>query len=730
MSRRTLPLADLDRSVAGRIAEEAILGHASDEPFAAEAVLARSPELWAHASVVIDLAYEEFCQRVERGEEVDVADFIRRFPGVAVPLQHQLMVHRLLASQLQPDPQPVDWPKAPGPFGQFDLLMLIGQGASARVYVARDRHLEDRACVVKVGRQIARERKSIARLDHPAIVDALFAGTDGQTRLDYLCMPLRGRWTLQQVIQFLGQQRPFFRKASDLWRLLEERDDLPEIAGTSRTYGGLLQDSRSLDELIVDWATQVLEGLEHAHAAGYVHCDVKPSNILIGWNGRAVLLDLHSAQSLECGNPVVAGTIPYMAPEQLALFLGDRERASARLTVAVDLFGWAATFVEALQGSPLFSISTEGRPRDELARLHLEARRNNIGLLRTGRPLVREFLSIVEACLAFASTERPASAGILREHVAALSKPVRKFRRFVVSHPLRSLAGAAAAIGLLVLLVAGSLPNSQRDAEMGQTRLAAGDLTAAYQFFHRALRWDEKNATARNGLVMTLLKQHQNAAALEHLDKASDDPFVIRCRAYAIISGRGALTEAMNLYRALIASQAVLPEDYNNAAYCLARQTTLQDLKEAEHWLRHAIETTPHLSEAWANLLVVQRQLAAYGHADLDLDLADRALREAQPSISVQCEAAMTFAIAGASSSGDESRIQECRRRVMEICDRALPLGLKRDFVRLIRQTWPDSELASAMIRMEPRLSDSPLVRGEHYLVLPSLPVASPASGR
>lgn len=727
MSRKSLPLVEIDRAAAQRLAAQAIVEHASSEPFAASAVLARSPELWAHASVVIDLAYEEFCQRLERGENVDVPDFVRRFPGIAVPLQHQLMVHQLLASQLQADPLVRDWPTAPGSFGQFELIMLIGQGASARVYAARDRHLEDRPCVVKVGRQIGRERKSIAKLDHPAIVDALFAGTDGSSQFDFLCMPLRGRWTLQQVLQLLGERQPPLTKASDLWRLLDERDDLPQIAGTARTYAGLLPDSRSIEELVVDWAAQTLAGLEHAHTAGYVHCDVKPSNVLIGWNGRAVLLDLHSAQSLDVGDSVIAGTIPYMAPEQLRLLLGERERDPVRLTAAVDLFGWATTFIEALQGGPRFQVAAEGRSRDEVARLHLDSRRRSASPKCLGRRLAQDFQAVAEACLAFAPEARPASAAVLREQVAALSRPSRKLRRFVLSHPFRSLIGASAAVSLSALLVAGSLPSSERYAELGLAKLTAGDLTEAYQLFQRALRWDGTNDSARCGLVMTLFKQHQFAAALEYLDKDSDDPFVLRCRAYAILCANGAPSEALDIYQSLIASSDVLPEDYNNASNCLTRLTTFPNLTQADHWLRLALEQKPDLSEAWANLLIIQRQLAAHGRIKQDLDLVDRALREAKPSSAVNFEAAMTFAIAGASfSADDESRSEECRRRVIEICERTLPLGLKKGFVRLIRQAWRDSELELALVRMEPQLLDFPLVRGEHYLILPTLP----ASGR
>lgn len=67
-----------------------------------------------------------------------------------------------------------------------------------------------------------------------------------------------------------------------------------------------------------DIAAQFLAGLEAIHHAGLVHCDLKPENIMITRAGRVVVMDFGIAKQTAQGTATVAGTLPYMSPEQLA----------------------------------------------------------------------------------------------------------------------------------------------------------------------------------------------------------------------------------------------------------------------------------------------------------------------------------------------------------------------------------------------------------------------------
>jgi eukaryotic-like serine/threonine-protein kinase len=107
------------------------------------------------------------------------------------------------------------------------------------------------------------------------------------------------------------------------------------------------------------WALigDVAGALATIHAAGLVHGDVAPQNILLADDGRAVLVDLGLGSAIgapvdaDAGSPAMArGTPLYMAPEALA---GDVEPRS-------DLYGLGATVVRLVSDRPLFDASGLG----------------------------------------------------------------------------------------------------------------------------------------------------------------------------------------------------------------------------------------------------------------------------------------------------------------------------------------------------------------------------------
>lgn len=187
--------------------------------------------------------------------------------------------------------------------GRFTLLDTLGQGAFGTVYKARDPEL-DRIVALKVPRagnlagpqeldRFQREARSVAQLRHPSIVSVHEVGQ--QEGVPYLVSDFVEGVTLTDL---LSARRLGFREAAEL------------IAA-------------------------VADALQYAHGRGVVHRDVKPSNIMIGIDGRPCVMDFGLAKR-EVGEIAmtvegqVLGTPAYMSPEQAR---GDSHTVDGRSDV-------------------------------------------------------------------------------------------------------------------------------------------------------------------------------------------------------------------------------------------------------------------------------------------------------------------------------------------------------------------------------------------------------------
>jgi serine/threonine protein kinase len=150
----------------------------------------------------------------------------------------------------------------------------------------------------------------------------------------------------------------------------------------------------------------VAAGLEHLHRRGLIHRDLKPGNIIVRPDGRAVLLDLGLAfapadplpddPAIVGGRGYIVGTMDYLAPEQA--------RDSTRVGPAADLYGLGCTLFCALTGEPPFPATGNAQK--------IRRHRSDVP---PGLPEVpAEFARLVHRLMAKDPAERPPSAAAVR----------------------------------------------------------------------------------------------------------------------------------------------------------------------------------------------------------------------------------------------------------------------------------------------------------------------------
>lgn len=201
---------------------------------------------------------------------------------------------------------------------------------------------------------------------------------------------------------------------------------------------------------------QVCEGLQQLHAAGWVHGDLKPGNVLLMADGTARLGDFNLASELE-GTHAYApafSTADYTPPELVWSEVGDR---GMRIRPTADIWAFGVLAHLVLTGSFPLPGGTPGARRDAAVRY---ARGDEE--LRPSPELQGPWREIVTDCLARTHEERAvhdAPSLLRRAEAAAAGSAVRprrsrRGRRRVPVRAVTAVAAAAAAAGIAGLVLA------------------------------------------------------------------------------------------------------------------------------------------------------------------------------------------------------------------------------------------------------------------------------------
>ncbi|WP_437594872.1 protein kinase domain-containing protein [Sorangium sp. So ce1000] len=363
---------------------------------------------------------------------------------------------------------------------KYELIEELGHGGMATVYRARDPRLRREVAVkiihkhlrenAEVGTRFVAEARAAAKLRHPGIVEVYDVSSE-QDRERYLVVELLRGATLRKI---LGAHR-----------------EMPAEIGAAVVL-------------------ELCDALEHAHASGIIHRDVKPENVLVelpsdrageSRDGVSVVIkltDFGIAKILDAQGVTstgqVLGSPAHMAPEQIE---------GGEVDARTDVFALGVLFYECLVGHLPFEGKNPAQVlRKVIEGIYPEAERE--------RPAVgARWSRIVAGALAHDIAARAASPRALAEQIRA------ELTELGIAEPRAELAAYFAdPPGYAERHVARLVPRLVARAEAGRKR---GDVPGAAADYNRALALAPNDLTILKRLAKLNASRNRQKLALRAL---------------------------------------------------------------------------------------------------------------------------------------------------------------------------------------------------------------------
>jgi eukaryotic-like serine/threonine-protein kinase len=494
-------------------------------PIDAQRIWAQHPELDKRA--VLNLAYDEYCERTERGEDVDPEEFCARFSIYHASLHRLLSAHRFF----EEEPRlleflPDAWPEPGQDFLGFRLLQELGRGSFARVFLATETCLGERPVVLKMSRELAAaEADALGRLSHPNIVPVHSIQRDPATGLSVICMPYLGSATLEDVLNSCASRGPPPARAGAILEALLAATPADASAAQSTGATPRLWNASYIDA-VLRIAVELADALAFVHSRGIFHCDLKPTNILLSPDRHPRILDFNvSSNQPALAILGVGGTLSYMSPEKLRTTFPGGDPAAA-VNAHSDLFALGVILYQLLAGQhPFGPISLKLSVHQTRAQL-LERQRQGPRSLRRANPRVDKRLArLVERCLANEAADRPQTASELALGLRQCLTPPGRARRWVACLSWRG-RGVACVLLLAALVGAAALaardPYSVRQRRMGLDAYHVGRYAEAVEHFNRAIEADPNLADLVFERACARMRQGDYQLALVDFKKAGE----------------------------------------------------------------------------------------------------------------------------------------------------------------------------------------------------------------
>ena len=426
-----------------------------------------------------------------------------------------------------------------------DGMGLIYKGLDDRIirYVAikTTRKENNTAEQEKNNKCLIREGKIHGRLEHPNILPVFDAGLM-ESGKPYIVMHLINKtWsTLGEAIARFHAGKPLIKSAESQKGEPVQANATPEQPLAPLNFEKLSDNARSDFRDLLGRFVEVCEAVNHVHSKGFLHRDLKPTNIMVGNHAETFLMDFGLACMLKnaktqhpelADDPdlihegiteddfYTAGTPEYKAPEQ-------HDNQYGTLDERTDTYALGLILCEIVTGQRPFedraNTDKKSDSNDLKAILRMEAMRKGLGNLRAGnRTIPRPLQAICQKAVAFEQKDRYQTALELGKDVknwldneAVTSYVSLELRREKIVRWARKRPARAAAIFVMVLMVALGASvfgfySKHKNTQLAKTNLALDESNSEQKRQNAEL--DHKNKELQLKEIQTLQESRKLA---------------------------------------------------------------------------------------------------------------------------------------------------------------------------------------------------------------------------